>query len=73
MSCPAVVGIGSRRATSAVPLPFIIRRLTTSRRGGTAIEYALVAALVSISIVSSPITLGQWIPNVPDAAGNAMS
>ena len=43
-----VVGKGSR----------IVRRLTEDRRGVTAIEYGLIAALIAIAAIAAMTTLG---------------
>ena len=41
------------------------RRLKTNRRGGTAIEYGLIAALIVIAMIASlksvaNVTIGMW-------------
>ena len=44
--------------------PRIVRRLTTDRRGVTAIEYGLIAALVAIAAIAAMTTLGTSLSNV---------
>jgi Flp pilus assembly pilin Flp len=53
--------------------PSVIRRLVGSRSGGTAIEYTLVVALISVSAIFSLTTLGQWIQNVMGIASTGMT
>jgi pilus assembly protein Flp/PilA len=43
----------------------LARRLTANRRGGTAIEYGLIAALIVIAMIASlkglaNVTTGMW-------------
>ena len=52
-----------------------IRRLMGDRKGGTAIEYGLIAALVIITMIASFVevartTTGMW-NNISSKAGNA--
>jgi pilus assembly protein Flp/PilA len=42
-------------------LPFVIRTLVSSRRGASATEYALVAALISIAAITAMGVVGQEI------------
>ena len=42
----------------------IVRRLTEDRRGVTAIEYGLIAALVAIAAIAAMTTLGTSLSNV---------
>lgn len=42
----------------------IVRRLTTDRRGVTAIEYGLIAALVAIAAIAATTTLGTSLTSV---------
>ena len=44
-------------------LPFVIRTLVNSRRGASATEYALVAALISIAAITAMGVVGQEIQN----------
>jgi Flp pilus assembly pilin Flp len=53
--------------------PSDIRRLVGSRRGATAVEYALVVALISVSAVISLTAIGQWIQNVLGIASTGMT
>jgi pilus assembly protein Flp/PilA len=48
-------------------------RLLASRCGATAIEYAIVAALISVACISSLTTIGRWIGNILTAAADAMT
>jgi Flp pilus assembly pilin Flp len=54
-------------------LPSVFCRLVRNQRGGTAIEYTLLVALLSIAAVTTLNTLGQQIQNVLTAATNAMN
>ena len=42
----------------------IVRRLTEDRRGVTAIEYGLIAALVAIAAIAAMTALGTSLSNV---------
>ena len=42
----------------------IVRRLTEDRRGVTAIEYGLIAALIAIAAIAAMTTLGTSLSNV---------
>jgi pilus assembly protein Flp/PilA len=42
----------------------IVRRLTEDRRGVTAIEYGLIAALVAIAAIAAMTTLGTSLTSV---------
>jgi Flp pilus assembly pilin Flp len=53
--------------------PSDIRRLVGSRTGATAVEYALVVALISVSAIISLTTIGQWIQNVLGIAATGMT
>ena len=44
--------------------PRIVRRLTRDRRGVTAIEYGLIAALVAIAAIAAMTTLGTSLSSV---------
>lgn len=49
----------------------IVRRLLPDEKGGTAIEYALIAALISIAAAASMDELGESLRNVYNTvAGN---
>jgi Flp pilus assembly pilin Flp len=54
-------------------LPSVFCRLVLNPRGGTAIEYTLLVALLSVAAVTTLNTLGQQIQNVLTAATNAMN
>jgi len=41
----------------------IVRRLTEDRRGVTAIEYGLIAALIAIAAITAMTTLGTSLSN----------
>ena len=47
--------------------------LVRNQRGGTAIEYALLVALLSVAAVTTLNTLGQKIQGVLNAATNALT
>jgi len=51
----------------------LLRALIADREGATAIEYALVAALVSIAAISAIGTVGNSLSNVFVAVANDMS
>jgi Flp pilus assembly pilin Flp len=53
--------------------PSDIRRLAGSQTGATAVEYALVVALISVSAIISLTTIGQWIQNVLGIAATGMT
>ena len=48
-------------------------RLVRNQRGVTAIEYALLVALLSVAAVTTLNTLGQKIQGVLNAATNALT
>ena len=48
----------------------IIRRLTEDRRGVTAIEYGLIAALIAIAAIAAMTTLGTSLSNVFSLVAN---
>jgi Flp pilus assembly pilin Flp len=54
-------------------LPALVRRLTASRDGATAIEYGLLVALIAIAVTTALGTTGVEIQSVFGSAGNAMS
>ena len=54
-------------------LPSVFCRLVRNQRGGIAIEYTLLVALLSLAAVTTLNTLGQKIQNVLTAATNAMN
>ncbi len=54
-------------------LPSVFCRLVSNQRGGTAIEYSLLIALLSVAAVTVLNNLGQRIQNVLSAATNAMN
>lgn len=58
------LGIGSMRS---------LRRLLVSRKGATAIEYALIAALISLAAIIAFQMLGLSLVNVFTDITNAMS
>lgn len=51
----------------------ILRHLLASRKGATAIEYALIAALISIAAIMAFRMLGLSLVNIFGAATNAMT
>jgi Flp pilus assembly pilin Flp len=54
-------------------LPALVRRLTASHDGATAIEYGLLVALIAIAVTTALGTTGVEIQSVFGSAGNAMS
>jgi pilus assembly protein Flp/PilA len=49
-------------------------RFLTDRRGATAIEYGLIAALISVAIIVIVFSIGQGIKNtLYTAIGNALA
>jgi Flp pilus assembly pilin Flp len=54
-------------------LTYVFRRLARSRRGVTAIEYALVVALISVTAIAALTTIGQEFQNALDAVAAAVS
>jgi pilus assembly protein Flp/PilA len=51
-------------------LPSVIRHLVRTQRGASAIEYAVVAALISIAAIAPMGTIGQKIRNALDIVAN---
>ncbi|WP_164114913.1 Flp family type IVb pilin [Sphingorhabdus sp. Alg239-R122] len=43
------------------------RKLSTDKKGATAIEYGLIAALIAIAMISGLIVLGQETSNTMNA------
>jgi Flp pilus assembly pilin Flp len=54
-------------------LPFVIRALVAGRRGASSIEYALVAALISIAAITALAVAGQEIRNKLGLVGNGFN
>ena len=48
----------------------MVRRLTEDRRGVTAIEYGLIAALIAIAAIAAMTTLGTSLSNVFSLVAN---
>lgn len=48
----------------------LLRQLLWSRDGGTAIEYGLVAMLVSVSFIAGAILLGNEVGNLFNDVGS---
>jgi pilus assembly protein Flp/PilA len=46
--------------------------LLTDERGATAIEYALIASLISIAIVTAATTVGTTLTNTFSTVANAL-
>jgi Flp pilus assembly pilin Flp len=53
-------------------LPSVFCRLVQNQRGATAIEYAVLAGLISVAAVAVLSTIGQTTQNVLSAAGSAL-
>lgn len=43
---------------------FLIRRVVLSERGATAIEYALIASLISVAILFGVMAVGQQLSGI---------
>lgn len=54
-------------------LPSVFGRLVRNQRGVTAIEYAILVALLSVAAVTTLNTLGQKSQGVLNAATNALT
>ena len=50
----------------------MLARLSKDERGATAIEYALIASLISVACIIAFLSLGLNLSDVFNAAGNAM-
>ena len=50
----------------------IFRRLMKSEKGATAIEYALIASLISVAVIAAMTTVGTRIGTVLTNVSNAM-
>lgn len=55
------------------PLKFVIPRLVDDRRGASAVEYALVAAPISVAAIAALTTIGQKIQNELNAASTGIN
>jgi len=53
--------------------PSVFLRLVATRRGATAIEYALVAGLISVATIAVLIGIGERFQNALDAVANAIN
>jgi Flp pilus assembly pilin Flp len=53
-------------------LPSVFCRLVQNQRGATAIEYAVLAGLISVAAVAVLSNIGQTTQNVLSAAGSAL-
>jgi pilus assembly protein Flp/PilA len=51
----------------------IFRRLMRNERGATAIEYVLIASLISVAAIIAMQTVGQKVSNVLSNVANAMN
>ena len=51
----------------------IFRRLMKNERGATAIEYVLIASLISVAAITAMGTVGQKVSNVLSNVANAMT
>jgi pilus assembly protein Flp/PilA len=51
----------------------IFRRLMKNERGATAIEYVLIASLISVAAIIAMQTVGQKVSNVLSNVANAMN
>jgi len=51
----------------------IFRRLMLDEQGATAIEYVLIASLISVAAIASMTTVGHKVSNVLSNVANAMT
>ena len=51
---------------------YLIRRFARSDDGATAIEYALIASLIAVVIISAVTFLGTQVSNTFNEVGNAL-
>jgi pilus assembly protein Flp/PilA len=51
----------------------LIRKLFKNEKGATAIEYGLIAALISVAAITAMGTLSDGIQSTFNAAGGAMT
>jgi pilus assembly protein Flp/PilA len=51
----------------------IFRRLMKNKDGATAIEYTLIAALISVAAITAMSTVGGKVSNVLSNVANAMN
>jgi pilus assembly protein Flp/PilA len=51
----------------------IFRRLMKNERGATAIEYVLIASLISVAAITAMGTVGGKVSNVLSNVANAMT
>jgi len=51
----------------------ILRRLMRNDQGATAIEYTLIASLISVAAIASMTTVGGKVSNVLSNVANAMT
>ena len=49
------------------------RRLSRDKRGATAIEYGLIAALISVGIIAAATTLGNGLSGLFNGIGTKLS
>ena len=52
---------------------FIFRRLMKNEQGATAIEYVLIASLISVAAITAMGTVGGKVSNVLSNVANAMT
>ena len=55
-----------------ISVPARLRRWAASRSGATAIEYALIASLISIVIVTAVALIGGSVQNMFNSVANAL-
>lgn len=51
-------------------MPNLLRRLLRSESGGTAIEYGLIAMLISVSIIAGAFVIGNEVGNMYNDIGS---
>jgi pilus assembly protein Flp/PilA len=69
---PACLSIVNDRCRTIAGMRLLLRRKRLDEGGATAIEYALVALLISIVILSGVQTIGGWVSSTFLSVANDM-
>jgi pilus assembly protein Flp/PilA len=56
----------------ARPMKSLIKRFLSDRSGATAIEYGLIAALISVAIIGAATTLGTKLSSTFDSVSGQL-
>ena len=56
----------------SMPIPMRLRQWAVNRSGATAIEYALIASLISIVIITAVILIGGVLQNMFNSVANVL-